>query len=558
MQRHDRKRENPMRGLMMDMPLLVTNIMRFAQRNFSDVEVVSVTGDIDVHRCTYGDVFRRTRQLANALDRLGIEQGDRIGTLAWNDHRHLELYYATSCSGAVCHTINPRLFDDQIRYIIEHSGDRLIFADPMFTPLLERTLADVDCVQAVVLLTDEAHMPETSLDNVLCYETLLSEENDTYEWPDMDERSASSLCYTSGTTGHPKGVLYDHRSTVLHAYGACLPDVISLSNRDSVLAVVPMFHANAWALPYACPMVGAKLVLPGHLMGDPAALHRLIEEERVTVTLGVPTVWLGLLAYLEKSGGQLDTLERLVVGGAACPESIMKTFSETYNVRVHHSWGMTEMSPVGVFNTPTRGLESLTRDERKAIELKQGRGVFGVEMRVVDDEGAELPWDGEQSGSLQVRGPWVCKSYFRDEGPDEAHGADGWFDTGDVANIDPAGFMQITDRAKDVIKSGGEWISSIDLENTAISHPCVAEAAVIGVAHAKWTERPLLIVVANEGASIGRDEMLHWFDGKVAKWWIPDDVLFVDSLPHTATGKLSKVELRKMYGDHALPNEDQA
>jgi fatty-acyl-CoA synthase len=399
-------------------------------------------------------------------------------------------------------------------------------------------------------------MPATSLENVLCYETLLSEENDSYDWPDMDERSASSLCYTSGTTGHPKGVLYDHRSTVLHAYGACLPDVMSLSNRDSVLAVVPMFHANAWALPYACPMVGAKLVLPGHLMGDPAALHRLMEEERVTVTLGVPTVWLGLLAYLEKSGARLESLERLVVGGAACPESIMKTFSETYGVRVHHSWGMTEMSPVGVFNTPTRKLESMTRDERKVIELKQGRGVFGVEMRVVDDEGAELPWDGEQSGALQVRGPWVCKSYFRDEGPDEAHGADGWFDTGDVANIDPAGFMQITDRAKDVIKSGGEWISSIDLENAAIGHPGVAEAAVIGVAHPKWSERPLLLVVTNEGATIGRSEMLQWFEGKVAKWWVPDDVLFVGSLPHTATGKLSKVELRKMYGDHRLPNED--
>lgn len=546
-----------MQGLMMDSPLVVTSILRFAQRNFPDSQIVSVTSDQGLHRSSYAEAFRRAGRLAGALERLGVTAGDRVATLAWNDYRHFEIYYAVSCSGAVCHTINPRLFPEQIAYIINHAGDRWILADPMFAPLLESLWPELHGPEGVIFLPGPTASPTTSMPEVHDYESLLAAEPEGFDWPELDERTASALCYTSGTTGHPKGVLYDHRSTVIHAYAACMPDVMALSNRDTVLAVVPMFHANAWSLPYACPMVGARLVLPGPKMGDPTTLADLIDGESVTVTMGVPTVWLGLLSYLRQSGRRLDSLQRMVVGGAACPESLMRAFRDDFGVEVHHSWGMTEMSPLGVFNSPTGALDDLPDGRRDAIRLKQGRGVFGVEMRIVDDSGHELPWDGETSGALQVRGPWVCGAYFRPDEPDPAHRDDGWFDTGDVATIDAFGFMQITDRSKDVIKSGGEWISSIELENLAMGHPAVAEAAVIGVPHPKWSERPLLIVVLEDEAEIGRTDMLQWIEGRVARWWLPDDVLFVKRIPHTATGKIAKNELRRLYGDHPLPDAEE-
>ncbi len=534
-----------MRGLMMDDPLLITQIMRFAERNFPASEIISVTAEAEPHRYTYAEAFWRTRRLANALARLGAEPGDRVGTLAWNDHRHFELYYASSCSGAICHTINPRLFPDQIAFIADHAGDRWIFADPMFAPLLDALAPRLPKLERVVFLCGPDQMPASALPDTIDYETLICAENDDYDWPLFDETTASALCYTSGTTGDPKGVLYHHRSTLLHAYAACMPDCMNLANRDTVLAIVPMFHANAWSLPYACPMVGAHLVLPGPRMGDPATLTDLIQNEQVSCSMGVPTVWLGLLQYLQDSGREIPSLDRIVVGGAACPPMLIEAFDERHGVRVHHSWGMTEMSPLGVFNSPTRVSESLTPPEREAIGYKQGRGVFGVEMRIVDDDGAELPWDGEQPGRLQVRGGWVCSSYFQLDDDDPAHGADGWFDTGDVATIDPLGYMQITDRAKDVIKSGGEWISSIELENLAMAHPDVAEAAVIAIADPKWSERPLLVVVRKPGARVDAETLRASYKGKVADWWIPDAVRFVDELPHTATGKLAKGQLRR-------------
>ena len=542
-----------MRGLMMDDPLLITEIMRFADLNFPHTEIVSLTSDTETHRSTYGEAFRRSRKLANALSRLGAQTGDRVATLAWNDHRHLEIYYASSCSGAVCHTINPRLFPDQIAYIANHAGDRWIFADPGFAALLEKLApALLPQLERVIFLCAAEQMPQTTLQNVIDYETLIDAESDQFDWPQLAETTASSLCYTSGTTGDPKGVLYHHRSTVLHAYAACMSDTLGLANRDTVLAIVPMFHANAWCLPYACPMVGAKLVLPGPHMGDPVALTDLIEQEQVSCSMGVPTVWSGMLEYLERSGRKVASLERIVVGGAACPPMLIDAFRDRHQVRVHHSWGMTEMSPIGVINTPTRETERLEPEQRAAIGAKQGRGVFGVRMRIVDDEDIELPWDGVASGRLQVRGPWVCSGYFRQQA--QTDDADGWFDTGDVATIDAYGFMQITDRSKDVIKSGGEWISSIELENLALNHPAVAEAAVIAVAHPKWSERPLLLVVKKPDRDLDRQEILDWFAGKVASWWIPDDVCFVEELPHTATGKIAKTRLRQAFSDYQLPD----
>ncbi len=542
-----------MQGLMMNEPLLISSIAKHAERFHGDREIVSVTADNPRHRCTVADVISRSRRLANALGRLGCEQGDRIATIAWNDYRHLELYYGVSGAGYVCHTINPRLFPEQLIFIINHAEDRLVFTDVMFVPLLEKLLPQIPGVEGFVVMTDEANMPETSLPNALCYETLVAAETDEFEWPAVDERSASALCYTSGTTGDPKGVLYDHRSTVLHAYVAPAPDIMDLSSRDSVLPVVPLFHVNAWGVPYSTLMVGAKLVLPGPKMGDGAALYELMDSEDVTMALGVPTVWLGLLQYCESEGKRLDKLQRSLVGGAAVPRSMIEAFRDKHDVELRQGWGMTEMSPLGTCNSLKAGLESLTDDEKLDLATKAGRGIFGCELRIVDDEGKELPWDGIAYGALQVRGPWICSDYFKLEGSAGTHTDDGWFDTGDVATIDENGYMAITDRTKDVIKSGGEWISSIELENTAMGHPGVAEAAVIGVAHPKWTERPLLVVVRAEGADVSKDEMLEYFDGKVATWWIPNDVAFVDELPHTATGKVKKIELRKQFADYAFP-----
>lgn len=542
-----------MQGLMMDSDLLVSSILRHADQNFPGREIVSVTADNPRHRYTYKDCFRRTRQLANALDKLGLQRGDRVATVAWNDYRHLELYYAIAGAGYVCHTINPRLFPEQIAYIINHAEDQWIFVDLLVLPLLEKLAPGLSGVRGFVVMTDAGHMPATSLPNVHCYETLIADESDEYSWPHFGEDNAAALCYTSGTTGSPKGVLYSHRSSVLHAYASVAPDVMCLSNRDCVLPVVPLFHVNAWGIPYSALMVGSKLVLPGPKMGDGETLCNLMNEEKVTCSLGVPTVWMALLQYLEKAGKKLETLQRTVIGGAAVPESMIRAFHEKHGVDVLQGWGMTEMSPLGTLNSPKSGMESMSADEMIKLKVKAGRTIYGVEMRIVDDGGKELPWDGVAYGALQVRGPWICKGYFRLDQSD-SHTADGWFDTGDVATIDRRGYMAITDRTKDVIKSGGEWISSIEVENVATGYPGVAEAAVIGVPHPKWTERPLLVVVTEEGETISKQAILAWLEGKVAKWWIPDDVVFVDEIPHTATGKIKKIDLRKQFTDYQLPS----
>ncbi len=543
-----------MQGMMMDAPLLISSLAQHAVKNHGDREIMSITADNPDHRYTYRECFARSKQLANVLDRLGMNRGDRIATLAWNDYRHLEMYYGVSGAGYVCHTINPRLFPEQLVFIINHAEDRWIFTDVMFVPLLESISDKISRVEGFVVLTDEAHMPESTLSNILCYETLLAAESSDYTWPDLDERCASSLCYTSGTTGDPKGVLYDHRSTILHAYAGVAPDVLSLSSLDCIMPVVPLFHVNAWGTPYSAVMVGAKIVFPGPKMGDGETLYKLIQAEGVSVTLGVPTVWLAVLQYAEKAGKRLDHLQRAVIGGAAVPQSMIREFRDKHGVEVRQGWGMTEMSPLGAVNSIKAGLDGLSDQQSLDLATRAGRGIFGVELRIVDDDGNELLWDGEAYGALQVRGPWVCSDYFKLEGSAGAHTDDGWFDTGDVATIDAEGYMAITDRTKDVIKSGGEWISSIELENVAMDHPAVAEAAVIGLAHPKWTERPLLVVVKAEGQDAGKEELLAWYKGKVATWCVPNDVVFIDELPHTATGKVKKIELRRQFADYQFPN----
>ncbi|MCH9696185.1 MAG: long-chain-fatty-acid--CoA ligase [Gammaproteobacteria bacterium] len=543
-----------MHGLMMDTQLLVSSLLRFADANYPNREIVSVTVDNPQQRYTFREAFIRTRKLANALQKLGLESGDRVGTLAWNDHRHLELYYAISGSGFVCHTINPRLYPEQVTYIVNHAEDRFLFVDPLVMPVVEALAAQFKAVEGIVVMTDEAHMPETNLPNVMCYETLIADESDEFEWPEFDERTASTLCYTSGTTGHPKGVLYTHRSIVLHAYAGCLPDVLAFSGHDCVLMVVPMFHVNGWGIPYSAIMVGAKIVMPGPKMADGEVLHALMEKEEVSVASGVPTIWLALLDYLDTSGNTLSSVNRVSVGGAACPRSIIEDFDQKYGISVHQGWGMTETSPLGTVYKIKPGMGEMSKEERYDLQAKQGCGVFGIEMRITDEDNQPLPWDGVAFGTLKVRGPWVASSYYRLDDADSPLDENGWFDTGDVSTIDPNGVMQITDRTKDVIKSGGEWISSIDLENAAVDHPDVAEAAVIGRNHPKWTERPLLIVVVREGQSVSKEQMLAWFDGRVATWWKPNDVVFVDELPHTATGKINKLGLREQFADYQFPD----
>ncbi len=542
-----------MLGLMMDTPLTLTVIMRHGDRNHARREIVSVTHDHALHRYTFADCFARTRRLANALDRLGAGADARIATLAWNDFRHLELYYAVSCSGRVCHTVNPRLFEEQIVYILNHAEAEWVFVDPAFVPRLESLAAQCPAVKGYVVLSDEAHMPQTTLPNARCYETLVAAAPDTYAWPELDEKRASGLCYTSGTTGNPKGVLYNHRSAVLMAYAGALPDTCGVSAMDAILPIVPMFHVNAWGMPFSAVLTGAKLVFPGPTLSDPKRLADLITSEGVTISAGVPTVCLPLLAHARDNGRSLAPLNRMVIGGSACPLSMMEEFRDRHQVRVVHAWGMTEMSPLGTVNALTPETAPLTGAALADQMCSQGRAIPGVELKITDDDNRELPWDGKASGALKVRGYWVCRDYYRLDGTGGAHDADGWFATGDVASIDPNGFMRITDRAKDVIKSGGEWISSIDLENTAMGHPSVAEAAVIGVNHPKWQERPLLVVVRKQGVEVSATELLHYFEGKVAKWWIPEDVAFVDELPHTATGKLSKLELRKRFAAYRFP-----
>lgn len=539
-----------MTSLMMPIESTISSIMQFAEKVHASTEIVSVTADHPRHRYTYADAFKRVRKLANALKAFNLLPGDRIATLAWNDFRHLELYYAVGCSGFVCHTINPRLFKEQLEYIINHAEDKVMFTDPLFVPLLESLQAKLPGVNTFIVLTDESHMPETTLPNAQSYEAFIADQSDVFDWPRLSEKDPCSLCYTSGTTGNPKGVMYDHRSTILHAYASSLPDAFALKRGSVVMPVVPMFHVNAWGIPYSTIMAGCKVVFPGPKMADGKILTDLINSERVELSAGVPTVWLALLDYLKASGESVDSLKRVVVGGAACPLSIVETFENKYGVYAEVAWGMTEMSPLGTYNSML-DRSRLTEEEYTKKRLKAGRPVFGVNIKIVDDNNRELPWDGVAFGALKVQGPWVCKGYFRSE-ESEAHDKDGWFDTGDVATIDPDGYMQITDRSKDVIKSGGEWISSIDLENAAMNHPDVIEAAVIGVSHPKWTERPLLVVVKKENSALNEKDLLSWYDGKVASWWKPNAVEFVDSLPHTATGKLSKKDIRKQFANYTF------
>jgi acyl-CoA synthetase (AMP-forming)/AMP-acid ligase II len=542
-----------MQGLMMDVPLLIKSIVLHAERNHGDQEVVSVTADHPRHRYTYRECFSRTRRLANVLDGLDAANGTRIATLAWNDFRHLELYFGIACSGRVYHTINPRLFTDQLVYIINHAEDEWIFTDIAFVPLLESVAAKCPTVKGYVVMIDEEHMPPTSLPNTLCYETLLAQQSATYDWPNFDENTASGLCYTSGTTGNPKGALYSHRSTLLHTYAHALPDVLSLSALDSILPVVPMFHVNAWGVPFSAPFIGAKLVMPGPKLSDPETLVDLINEERVTLGAGVPTVWLPMLEYVKETGRNLKPMTRTGIGGSACPVSMMQEFRDEHGIEVMHAWGMTEMSPIGSLNSPKPATVNLPQAEQDELFKSVGRPVPGVEVKITGDDGNELPWDGKAFGALMVRGYWVIREYYKPEKPGSAHDADGWFATGDVATIDAEGYIRITDRTKDVIKSGGEWISSIELENTAVAHPAVAEAAVIGVQHPKWQERPLLLAVKAAGMDTTREELLGWYEGRVAKWWIPDDVVFIDEMPYTATGKISKLTLREQLGDYRFP-----
>ncbi|SFF49281.1 fatty-acyl-CoA synthase [Fontimonas thermophila] len=538
-----------LQGQMMDAPLLISSLLRHAEQYHGDTEIVSRTVEGSIHRYGYADAARRARQLANALKRLGVQPGDRVATLAWNGYRHFELYYAVSGIGAVMHTVNPRLFAEQIAWIINDAEDTVLCFDLTFAPLVESIAAKCPSVKHWVALTDRAHMPAQPIPNLIAYEEWIAAETDRYDWPEFDERSACTLCYTSGTTGNPKGVLYSHRSMLLHTFSASLPDVFGASARDCILPVVPMFHVNAWAIPYIAPMVGAKLVFPGPSL-DGASLYELFETEGVTFSAGVPTVWQGLLQYLQTHKLRLTTLRKCVIGGSACPPALMQTFERDYGVKIHHAWGMTELSPLGTFNTLKKKHLALSKEEQFAIEVKQGRPPFGVQLKIVDADGRELPRDGKAFGDLLVKGYWVIDRYYR---ATESPLRDGWFPTGDVGTLDPDGYLQITDRSKDVIKSGGEWISSIDLENVACAHPAVAQAAVIGVRHPKWDERPLLIIVKKPGQEVSREELLALYPGKVAKWWIPDDVVFVSELPMTATGKISKLRLREIFKDHKLP-----
>ena len=539
-----------MLGLMMGEQLTITSLMRHAQSINGDSEIVSVTHDNPRHRYTQTDCYRRAGQLAHALNKLGLKEGEVVGTLAWNDYRHMEAYYGVACMGAVCHTINPRLFPEQLVYIINHAEDRFLLVDPMFVPLVEAIEASLPNLEAVIVMASESSMPETKLKKAYCYETLIESENSDYSWPDLDENTACSLCYTSGTTGNPKGVLYSHRALVLQSYACCLGEGMGLTAKDTALPIVPMFHVNAWNVPYSAALAGFKIVFPGAKMGDGEALCELINEESVDYSVGVPTVWLTLLNYLRENDKKIPSLKRVGVGGSACPLSIMKEFEESHGVETITGWGMTEMAPLGSFNTLKRPKEEYSQEEYDDLRVRSGRQVFGVQMKIVDENDQDLPWDGQAFGALKVRGPWVVERYFKQE--ETALDENGWFDTGDVATINQDGVMTITDRTKDVIKSGGEWISSIDLENCAMGHPDVAEAAVIGIAHPKWDERPLLIVVRVAGSEVSGEDILQFMDGKIAKWWTPDEVTFVDELPHTATGKIHKLKLREQFSDYSF------
>ncbi len=545
-----------MKGLMQDWPLLVSTVLDHAARFHGDREIVTRSIEGPIVRTNYREVHLRARKTAQALRRLGIKEGDVVATMAWNTARHLEAWYGIMGLGAVCHTLNPRLFAEQLVYIINHAEDKIIFVDLTFVPVLEAIAAQCPKVKAYVVMTDRAHMPATKLPNALCFEDIVEAEDGDFEWVKVDENSACGLCYTSGTTGNPKGVLYSHRSNVLHSMAANMGDALGMKASDSILPVVPMFHANAWGIAFAAPAVGAKIVMPGANM-DGASIYELLSTEEVTVTAAVPTVWLMLLQYLEKTGVMLPVLDRVVIGGSAAPRSMIEVFEEKYDVKVFHAWGMTEMSPMGTLGALKAGMEKLPLSKQIDVKVKQGRAIFTVEMKITDDNGVELPADGKAFGHLMVRGPAVAGAYLKGEGGNILD-ADGWFDTGDVATLDADGYMQITDRAKDVIKSGGEWISSIEIENIAVGHPKVTEAAVIGILHPKWDERPLLICIPKEGEKPTKEEVLKYLEGKIAKWWMPDDVVFVDEIPHTATGKIQKLTLRQTFKDYKLPTANAA
>ncbi|QKO21723.1 3-(methylthio)propionyl-CoA ligase [Rhodoferax sp. BAB1] len=541
-----------MLGLMQNQPLLISSLIDFAERHHGDGEIVSRRVEGDIHRYHWRDVAVRARRVAHALDALKLQFSDRVATLAWNGYRHLELYFGVSGSGRVLHTLNPRLHPDQIAWIANHAEDQVLCFDLSFLPIIQAVFAKCTTVKHWIALCDADKLPKDSgIPGLQSYEAWIAAQPETYRWPEFDENSASSMCYTSGTTGNPKAALYSHRSTILHAYAAALPDVMCLSARDSVLPVVPMFHVNAWGIPYSAALTGAKLVFPGPAL-DGKSIYELIEAERVTYAAGVPTIWQMLLGHMKPGGLKFSTLKRTVIGGSACPPAMITAFREEYGVEVLHAWGMTEMSPLGTLCTLKNKHLTLPESEQMKIRLKQGRAIYGMDMKIVGGDGQEQPWDGKAYGDLLVRGPWILREYFKGEGGNPLD-RDGWFPTGDVATIDPDGYMQITDRSKDVIKSGGEWISSIDVENIAVAHPAVAMAACIGMKHPKWDERPVVVVVKKPGAEVSKEELLQFYEGKTAKWQIPDDVIFVDAIPLGATGKMLKTRLRETLKDYRLP-----
>ncbi|HZB38948.1 MAG TPA: long-chain-fatty-acid--CoA ligase [Beijerinckiaceae bacterium] len=539
-----------MQGLMQDWSLLIHRVIDHAATQHATRPVVSRSVEGPIHRTSYGEIRPRALKVAKRLTRDGLRFGDRVATLAWNTWRHLEAWYGITGIGAVYHTVNPRLFDEQIVYIVNHAEDRLLFLDLTFVPLMERLQERLPTVERYIVLTDAAHMPQTSLRNAAPYEAWLAEADEDFRWADFDENAAAGMCYTSGTTGNPKGVLYSHRSNVLHSLAAVSPDMLGLASRDIAMPVVPLFHANGWSFAFSAPMAGCSLIFPGAKLDGPS-VYELLTSERVTISAAVPTIWFALLQHMEKIGGELPDLSRVVIGGSACPRAVTETFRDRYGVEVMHAWGMTEMSPLGSVCSMKPEYRHLAGDAWLDVKQKVGHAPFLVEMKIADDEGKELPWDGMTFGRLKVRGPAVAKRYFRLD--EEILDENGFFDTGDVATIDPSGYVQIVDRNKDVIKSGGEWISSIELENLAVGHPDVAEAAVIGIQHPKWDERPLLVVVAKEGKQPTKDGVLGFMEGRIAKWWMPDDVVVINEIPHTATGKIQKTALRDMFRDYRLP-----
>ncbi|MFO1189973.1 MAG: 3-(methylthio)propionyl-CoA ligase [Alphaproteobacteria bacterium] len=546
-----------MLGLMQQTPLLISSLIDYAAQYHGDTEIVSRSIEGPVTRSTWREVESRAKKLAKALIALGVKPGDRVATMAWNTVRHVEIYYAVSGIGAVLHTINPRLYADQIVYIANHAEDTVLLYDLTFASLVDEIAPALASVKHYVAMTDRAHQPQSGIAGLHCYEDLVAAQDDQLAWPVFDENTASSLCYTSGTTGNPKGVLYSHRSTLLHTFGACRVDSLAIGATDDILLVVPLFHANAWGVAYAAAMAGAKLTLPGAAL-DGKSIYALLQREGCNVSLGVPTVWLNLFQHIDEHRDSLDLsdirLKRVIIGGSAAPRAMIERFHKEFGCFVMHLWGMTEMSPIGTTGTLKRKHQDLGLDRQLDLQVKQGRATYAVDMKIEDDDGRALPRNGQAFGHLMVRGPWVTSGYFKGEGG-QVVDKDGWFKTGDVATLDPDGYMQITDRSKDVIKSGGEWISSIDLENAAVGHPAVQEAAVIGVAHSKWQERPLLVVVRKKGASVDRNGLLGFLSDKVAKWWLPDDVVFVDALPHTATGKLQKMTLRQTFANYRLPTD---